>query len=95
MADFWEAPAGLASDLATAAADVGRALKEALEPDGLNLITSAGSAAEQTVFHLHVHIVPRWHDDGFGPIWTQEALASKEELVDLGARVRRQLDGLG
>jgi histidine triad (HIT) family protein len=35
-----------------------------------NLITSAGSAATQTVFHLHVHIVPRREGDGLHLPWT-------------------------
>ena len=35
-----------------------------------NLITSAGEAATQTVFHLHVHYVPRSYDDGLALPWT-------------------------
>jgi len=37
-----------------------------------NLITSAGAAATQTVFHLHVHIVPREHGDGLPLPWTPQ-----------------------
>jgi histidine triad (HIT) family protein len=37
---------------------------------GYNLITSAGSAATQTVRHLHLHIVPRHPDDGLALPWT-------------------------
>lgn len=37
-----------------------------------NLITSAGPAASQTVFHLHLHIVPRRPGDGLTLPWTQE-----------------------
>lgn len=36
----------------------------------MNLITSAGSAATQTVFHLHVHLVPRRDGDGLALPWT-------------------------
>ena len=35
-----------------------------------NLITSAGTAATQTVFHLHVHVVPRREGDGLALPWT-------------------------
>jgi len=38
--------------------------------DQFNIITSAGPAATQTVFHLHVHIVPRYTDDGLALPWT-------------------------
>lgn len=37
-----------------------------------NLITSAGDAATQTVFHLHVHIVPRRTNDGLALPWTNQ-----------------------
>ena len=40
-----------------------RLLVERLEADGLNLVSSARSAAGQEVFHLHVHLVPRWNGD--------------------------------
>jgi len=33
--------------------------------DGLNIIVNSGSAAGQDVFHFHVHIIPRYRDDGF------------------------------
>lgn len=35
-----------------------------------NLITSAGHAASQTIFHLHWHVVPRWVDDGLKLPWS-------------------------
>jgi histidine triad (HIT) family protein len=37
-----------------------RAVRAALQPDGVSIIQSNGSAAGQTVYHLHVHIIPRW-----------------------------------
>lgn len=81
VSDFWAAPPDLVAELAGAAARVGRAIDSALQPDGMNLITSAGKTAEQTVFHLHLHVVPRWKNDGFGRIWPQEG---KYELADIG-----------
>lgn len=37
--------------------------------DAANLITSVGAEATQTVFHLHVHVVPRGEGDGLRPSW--------------------------
>ena len=37
----------------------------------VNLITSAGPAATQTVMHLHLHLVPRWPDDGLKLPWSE------------------------
>ena len=42
---------------------VARALDDAVDPDGLNLLQTNGAAAMQTVFHLHVHVLPRWEGD--------------------------------
>jgi histidine triad (HIT) family protein len=42
---------------------VARLLTHRLAADGLNLLSSTGPAAGQTVFHLHVHLVPRYADE--------------------------------
>ncbi len=67
--DFLELDERTGSGLVNATVHVGRAIREALNPEGMNAITSAGSAATQTVFHLHVHLVPRWEGDKIGRIW--------------------------
>ncbi|HLH15426.1 MAG TPA: HIT family protein [Solirubrobacteraceae bacterium] len=43
--------------------------KERLGADGVNLINSCGSAAWQTVFHFHVHVIPRYADDPLKLPW--------------------------
>jgi histidine triad (HIT) family protein len=47
--------------------------KERLVADGVNLINSCGAAAWQTVFHFHVHMVPRYHDDPLRLPWVPTA----------------------
>lgn len=49
-------------ELAPAVDAVARLLVSRLHPDGINLLSSAGAAAGQTVFHAHVHVVPRYAD---------------------------------
>jgi len=88
VADLWKVDASLGADLMTAVIRVGRAIEEALSPDGMNLITSAGQTAEQTVFHLHLHLVPRWHGDGFGRIWPVEGKYEGADLEDVASRIR-------
>src|SRR4051812_20757597 len=56
--DLWHADPELGAVLMEAVIHVGNAVQTAVSPDGMNLISSAGEAAEQTVFHLHLHIVP-------------------------------------
>ena len=60
--------ANIAGHLLSTCAYIGNALKKATGAQGMNLITSQGSVATQTVWHLHFHLVPRFHADGF-PLW--------------------------
>jgi histidine triad (HIT) family protein len=45
---------------------------ERLQPAGINLINSCGAAAWQTVFHFHVHVIPRYEDDPLKLPWVPE-----------------------
>jgi histidine triad (HIT) family protein len=86
--DLWQVDAAQGSDLMEAVINVGRAIDSALAPEGMNLITSAGEAAEQTVFHLHLHLVPRWSMDGFGKLWPADRHHEKAELGNVAERIR-------
>lgn len=88
VANLWEVEPRLGADLMAAVIRVGRAVEAALAPEGMNLITSAGKTAEQTVFHLHFHIVPRWERDGFGPIWPVDGKYEDADMEDVADRVR-------
>jgi histidine triad (HIT) family protein len=50
------------AEIAPAVDTVSRLLVDRLGADGLNLLSSAGSVAGQEVFHLHVHLIPRYAD---------------------------------
>lgn len=89
VANLWDVTPSMGADLMSAVIRVGRAIESALRPDGMNLISSAGRVAEQTVFHLHLHVVPRWQRDGFGKIWPVEGKTySDEQLQDVAKRIR-------
>ena len=62
--DIWSLDDDTAGHLARVTVRLSAAVREALSPAGLNVIQSNGAAATQTVFHLHVHVVPRWEGDG-------------------------------
>jgi histidine triad (HIT) family protein len=79
----------MSAELTTAVIRVGRAIGSALKPEGMNLISSSGKVAEQTVFHLHLHVVPRWSDDGFGQIWPPERHMDAHLKEDVAQRVRQ------
>jgi histidine triad (HIT) family protein len=88
--NLWKVSPSLAADLMAAIVRVGNAIEDALHPEGMNLITSAGSVAEQTVFHLHLHLVPRWTRDGFGRIWPIEDKSYSDTQLQEAAKLIRQ-----
>ncbi|MDP3767943.1 MAG: HIT domain-containing protein, partial [Dehalococcoidia bacterium] len=45
------------------------AIQQALKPDGLNVLQANGPAAFQSVPHVHLHLIPRWTNDGKGFDW--------------------------
>ena len=47
--------------------------RERLGAEGINLLQSSGRAAWQTVFHFHVHVIPRWADDPLELPWIPSA----------------------
>ena len=62
-------------------------MKAALGADGFNLVQNNGEAAGQTVFHFHMHLVPRYENDNAGILWepgetTPEDMAEVKRLVD-------------
>ena len=66
VADFFALSEASALPLGNAVSKVARAVRSAVSADGMNLITSSGVAAQQTVFHLHIHVVPRMEGDAVG-----------------------------
>lgn len=85
--DIYDIDAETAGKLFQLAAVVARALKEVLHCDGLNIIQNNGEIAGQTVFHFHMHLIPRYENDGAGITWTPgsttpEEMAEVKRLVD-------------
>lgn len=70
-----------------AARRLARRIDEALEPAGFNLLNSCREAAWQTVFHFHVHVVPRYEDDPLELPWTPEA-GDSDEIARIAAEIR-------
>lgn len=88
VSNLWQAEPALATELINAVIRVGHAISQSLKPEGMNLITSAGTVAEQSVFHLHLHVVPRWRRDGFGDIWPPAKKYTDSQLENVADRIR-------
>ena len=65
-----------------------------LSIEDFNLITSTGANATQTVFHLHVHIVPRWADDRLPLPWTKVPSVLITEKIDAPTEAKVWRDGV-
>ena len=84
-------PADLAAAITTAQR-VAKAQRAALRPDGLNMLQANGAAAFQSVPHFHLHLIPRWANDGKGFDWTLVP-GDRDQIQKAGEKIRAALAG--
>ena len=85
-ANLFELPEETAGKVLKVAAKVGKTLKDGLQADELNVLQNNGESAGQTVFHFHVHLIPRKNNDHVGiASWKHGTLTDedKEEILGL------------
>lgn len=85
--DLLDASAEVAGSVMQAAQAVARLLDDRLHPDGFSIIQSNRAAAWQEVFHLHVHVIPRYRGDGLVPPWRGSS-PTEQELATVHASIR-------
>ena len=73
-----------------ATATVARAVRAAFDPPGLSVYQANGKPAGQTVFHFHLHVLPRHDGDGMQLAWPVKN-PPREQLEANAARIRAQL----
>ena len=81
------------ADLQAAIASAQRvalAIRDGLKPDGLNMLQANGAAAFQSVPHFHLHLIPRWANDGKGFDW-RLVPGNREQIMKAGERLRALL----
>ena len=77
--DLYELPEESAAKAMTLAQKIGKTMVQKLHCDGLNLVQNNGEAAGQTVRHFHLHLIPRYVNDGQSINW-KPGKPSDEEL---------------
>ena len=88
--DIFDMSEELASKLFVLATKVAKALRAALNPAGLNIVQNNGLAAGQTVFHFHLHLIPRYEGDDVAIGWIpHESVA--EELTAIAEEIGRKI----
>ncbi len=82
-----------ASNLFKVVPKIASALKESFGPVGMNLLNNNGAPAGQSVFHFHLHFIPRYDQtDGFRPTWiTKEKTFTPEIIQNLAGELFEKL----
>lgn len=72
---------------------IANSLKKEFNPIGLNVVNNNGEAAGQSVFHFHMHLLPRYGEgDGFGAVWkTHTDEYSAEDFQNIAASIAKNL----
>jgi histidine triad (HIT) family protein len=83
-----------ASQLFSVAPKIASALKSTFEPVGLNLLNNNGAPAGQSVFHFHLHFIPRYDQtDGFKLNWqTKEKQYTSDMFREYAEKIRSNID---
>jgi len=82
-----------ASNLFKVVPKIASALKENFGPVGMNLLNNNGAPAGQSVFHFHLHFIPRYDQtDGFRPTWiTKEKTFTPDIIQNLAGEIFEKL----
>jgi histidine triad (HIT) family protein len=86
-ANVFELDETQAEAIARAIVKISRALKKTFDPEGLSVYQANGKAAGQTVFHYHVHLLPRYAGDGMELVWPVKN-PPREKLEEYAAKIR-------
>jgi histidine triad (HIT) family protein len=70
---------------------ISAAVRDALQPPGLSLVQANGEAANQTVPHLHVHVLPRRRGDKLPLNWSRTRKGDPSAIADIAERIRARL----
>jgi histidine triad (HIT) family protein len=89
----FEMPFDEAAHVFCVACLMAKAIKEAVGAEGVNILQNNGRAAWQHVFHVHVHVIPRWIGDKLEVYWPAER-SDYDELESVATKIREKLMAL-
>ena len=72
------------------ASKIAKAMKKVFHCDGVNILQNNEEAAGQTVFHFHMHIIPRYQDDDLKLSWNTLTVEAKEQ-EQIAEQIRKEL----
>ena len=86
-----ETPDEVLAKLMSVAKRIAAAQIQELGADGVNIMQNNGRAAGQLVPHIHIHVIPRFNDDGHHWNWNAKSYDSSEEMEQLAEKIRKGL----
>ena len=89
-ANVFELSEELASKIYVVAQKIAKVVKEEVECEGINILQNNGEVAGQTVFHLHMHVIPRYTNDGIQIKWKQQEV-DQEKIKELATKLATKL----
>ena len=69
---------------------VAAALKKTYDCDGVNILQNNGEAAGQSVFHLHIHVIPRFEGDSINMLWKPGEMPS--DLAETAEAIKSNIE---
>jgi histidine triad (HIT) family protein len=91
--NLFELTPDIAKNLFEVVPTIANALKREFSPVGLNAINNNGEQAGQSVFHFHLHLIPRYgKGDGFGAVWkNNQSDYTSQKLQEMAISINNQL----
>jgi histidine triad (HIT) family protein len=89
--NIFELPAELVGEGHKVAQKIAKAIKEVTGCDGVNILQNNEEAAGQTVFHYHIHVIPRFKEDNVNIKWPLGS-PSDEELKDMAKKLAKECE---
>ena len=91
--DVYTIPDEAIGAVAATARRIATAVRTALTPDGINLVQANGPGAAQSVFHFHMHVLPRYSGDELKLNWRLK-LGDMDQLKPISERIKAVLAGV-
>ena len=88
--NIFDIPAVTAGKIMEVGVKLAGIIRDILNPDGLNLFQSSEAAAFQSVFHFHLHLLPRWEDDSLLLPWKPQP-GDMDEIRNVAAQLQEHL----
>lgn len=91
--NIYDTPTDIAGELFARVPKIANAIKAAYQPDGLNILVNNEAPADQSVFHLHIHLIPKYEGtEGYSSNWiTHQDDYTSEDLQEIATDIGKEI----